>query len=594
MVSTLPHSAAPAASRPASPEVEARIYSKDYWDLVLEQLGRRKLFRLGLGVLAVLYGLAIFAPLIGNDRPYKLVAIDYGGYAQAVRALGGLGSRAALGVVASGEEGGPSATPDSERVAQNRRQVDAVAVRLDLMRQYLPDGEDAALTEYQDDLESLQARAERGEAVDVAQANALAERAQLLSEEFAAARDGSPGKTLVPHTSYPLAESLGWGSIFFMVLWVLLVLFPLWNGLWNRRLLAGDRERIRRTRRAKFAVLLGVPAAAALAWAMFVGGGSPPFDVAPYKRGLTEGTLVAVEPPLVAPVPLGYAELHKEEGYRPPTWLPSSRLNSDGRYITGPRVLRPDAVTGFLPPPTPVEVRFAEALPNAPHRHLMGTDELGRDFFVRLLWGGRVSLAVGILSASLLTVVGVLIGSMAGYFGGWVDTAIMRVIEILQSIPAFFLILAALAFFDPKVLDVPPIFIIVLAIGFVSWTGTARLVRGEFLRLRNQEFVLAAQALGFSNLRTIFRHVLPNAMSPVLVSAAFAVASGILMESAVSFLGFGVRHPEASWGSLVSESRSPDHWWIQVFPGVFIFITVTCYNLVGDAVRDALDPKMKV
>jgi peptide/nickel transport system permease protein len=208
------------------------------------------------------------------------------------------------------------------------------------------------------------------------------------------------------------------------------------------------------------------------------------------------------------------------------------------------------------------------------------------------LWGGRVSLVVGLLSAFLLTVIGVVMGSLAGYFGGWVDILIMRAIEILQSIPAFFLILATVSFIPPD--RIPPIFAIVIVIALVRWTGTARLVRGEFLRLRDQEFVIASEALGFSNRRTIFKHVLPNAMSPVLVSAAFAVAAGILTESAVSFLGFGVQYPQASWGSLVNESKSPEFWWIQVFPGLMIFLTVTCYNLVGDAIRDAMDPKMKV
>jgi peptide/nickel transport system permease protein len=149
-----------------------------------------------------------------------------------------------------------------------------------------------------------------------------------------------------------------------------------------------------------------------------------------------------------------------------------------------------------------------------------------------------------------------------------------------------------MAFTDPKV--VPPIIAIVVVIALIRWTGVARLVRGEFLRLREQEFVLAARALGFSSRRTMFRHVLPNAMSPVLVSAAFAVAAGILTESAVSFLGFGISEPASSWGALVNENKNPEYWWVQVFPGVLIFLTVTCYNLVGDAVRDALDPKMKV
>jgi peptide/nickel transport system permease protein len=209
-----------------------------------------------------------------------------------------------------------------------------------------------------------------------------------------------------------------------------------------------------------------------------------------------------------------------------------------------------------------------------------------------MIWGGRVSLSVGILSAALLTIIGVIIGSIAGFFGGWVDVGIMRTIEVLQSIPAFFLILLALAFTDPQTLN--PMFAIVIVIAIVRWTGVARLVRGEFMRLREQEFVVAAQALGFSSARTIFRHVLPNAMSPVLVAAAFSVAAGILTESAVSFLGFGIQEPQASWGSIVNESRSADHWWIQMFPGLAIFVTVTCYNLVGDAIRDAMDPKMKV
>jgi peptide/nickel transport system permease protein len=252
----------------------------------------------------------------------------------------------------------------------------------------------------------------------------------------------------------------------------------------------------------------------------------------------------------------------------------------------------PDALIGGRAAGKAFVVRAGESQPNAWDRHLAGTDESGRDVFGRMIWGGRVSLSVGIVSATLLTLIGVLMGSLAGYFGGRVDVAIMRLIEVLQSIPSFFLILMAMAFTDPKV--VPPIIAIVVVIGLVSWTGVARLVRGEFLRLREQEFVIAARALGFSSARTIFGHVLPNALSPVLVAAAFAVAAGILIESAISYLGFGVRPPDASWGSLVNESRSLQHWWIQVFPGVLIFITVTCYNLVGDAIRDALDPKQRV
>ena len=584
---------APGTGEPSTLIDEGSTYSKDYWDLVFEQLAHRGMFKIGMWILAVLYGLAIFAPVIGNDRPVKLVAIDYGGYERANRALGGLVA-AATGRLeeAAGAEALAKAATDSER------ELEAVSVRLETMRTYLPPEEHGRLDALQAEFAAVVEEASAGRAPPVDRLGALAEEASAVSAEYISggptAAPDAPGKRLIAHKSYPLADGLGWGSVLFIVLWVVLVTYPAWNKVWNNLALGGDRERIRKHRRLKAVVLIGGPALAGALWAVLIGGGAPAFDVSPYKRALTEGTMVAVEPPLLTPVPIGYAETHKEEGFRPPTWLASARLDSNGRYMTGLRVAKADPITGYLPPPTPVEVRFGEALPNAPHRHLAGTDELGRDFFVRLLWGARVSLAVGILSAVLLTVIGVVLGSLAGYFGGWVDTVIMRVIEVLQSIPAFFLILAALAFIDPNKVGVPPIMIVVVVIALVRWTGAARLVRGEFLRLREQEFVLAAQALGFSNRRTIFKHVLPNALSPVLVSAAFAVASGILTESAVSFLGFGVQHPEASWGSLVNESKSPEFWWVQVFPGVLIFITVTCYNLVGDAIRDAMDPKMKV
>jgi peptide/nickel transport system permease protein len=163
--------------------------------------------------------------------------------------------------------------------------------------------------------------------------------------------------------------------------------------------------------------------------------------------------------------------------------------------------------------------------------------------------------------------------------------------EVILCFPAFFLILMVVAFTDPD--DLPPIIAIALVIGLVRWTGVARLTRAEFLKLREQEFVIAARALGLSSLRTIFRHILPNALGPILVSGTFAVAAGILTESALSFLGFGVSEPVPSWGSLVNESRSPEHWWIILFPGLLIFLTVSCYNLVGEAVRDAVDPRLE-
>lgn len=585
---------------------EGGLYSKDYWDLVIEQLARRPLFKLGVVVLTLIYGLAIFAPVIGNDRPVKLVAIDYGAYAKAERLLGVIG-RNALAESAKIAAGGEDVEQASEAL---ERHLSGVKTQIAEVSRFLPEATGELLSAWRKEwsaaLRGGVEPPEVGSADGGPQPGSLEEAVESLGPHevlpyFDRALNVTPPSAggplpeelpLVPETRRPLLENLGARTVFFMALWVLVALWPLWNRSWNQGLLHGDRERIRGARKLKFAVLLGVPLVVALIFGSLFGYGTSGQNSSPEKYALTTGDAVAYEAPVLAPMPYGFAETHTEEKFRPPTWLRHARLDSNGQYMVGARMPKPDPVTGYLPPPTPVETRFGEPWPNAPHRHLLGTDELGRDFFVRLLWGGRVSLVVGLLSALLLTVIGVVMGSLAGYFGGWVDIVIMRVIEILQSIPAFFLILATVSFIPPDA--IPPIFAIVIVIALVRWTGTARLVRGEFLRLRDQEFVIASEALGFSNRRTIFKHVLPNAMSPVLVSAAFAVAAGILTESAVSFLGFGVQYPQASWGSLVNESKSPEHWWIQVFPGLLIFLTVTCYNLVGDAIRDAMDPKMKV
>lgn len=608
-------------SRPALPSVpppggealEATVYSKDYWDLVFEQLGRRKLFRIGMAVLALLYASAIYAPLIANDRPYVIEAIDLDGYANAVRNLSAVATAAERKAEQTPAE--YLASRSTEEAAPTLRAAleeehNALILRTELMRRYLPEGRGAELVELESLFELGLEQSERGDReAAVATFGEAKTLARALRSELAALDPAEPeegGVPLVAAKSYPLMESLSHWEIFFMVLWALLLTWPLWNRVLNRLVLGGNRELVRRWRRRKLAGVLALSALSAVGWRLTVHGGGQPFDVAPYKGALTDGGMLLVKAgmgagesdsasrPVWPPVPYGFAETHPEAMFRPPTWRHNAEIDEEGRYVRGPRAAASvaDETTGFEAAVTPIEVRAGELPRNHPLRRIAGADELGRDFFTRILWGGRVSLTVGILSAALLTVIGVVIGSIAGYFGGRVDVTIMRGIEIIQSIPAFFLILLAMAFVDPQV--VHPIVAIIVVIALIRWTGVARLVRGEFLRLREQEFVLAARALGFSSRRTIFRHVLPNAMSPVLVSTAFAVAAGILTESAVSFLGFGTRPPEASWGSLVSESKNPSFWWIQVFPGILIFLTVTCYNLVGDAFRDALDPKMKV
>ena len=226
---------------------------------------------------------------------------------------------------------------------------------------------------------------------------------------------------------------------------------------------------------------------------------------------------------------------------------------------------------------------------HAPSRtYLLGSDGNGRDLLTRMIWGSRISLSVGFVAVAIFVFIGILVGTVAGYFRGWVDIALSRLIEIVICFPAFFLILAVLAFLQPGLLN------IMIVIGITGWTTEARLVRGEFLRLADQEFVLAARALGVSNYRIIFRHILPNGLAPLLVAASFGVASAILIESSLSFLGFGISIPVPSWGGILNEARENFRfWWITIFPGLAIFSTVTAYNLIGEAVRDAIDPRLK-
>lgn len=221
--------------------------------------------------------------------------------------------------------------------------------------------------------------------------------------------------------------------------------------------------------------------------------------------------------------------------------------------------------------------------------HPLGTDGDGRDVAAQLVWGARVSLSVGIVAVGLAVLIGVILGAAAGFYGGWVDIVVSRLIEVMICFPTFFLILAVLAFVGPSIYN------IMIVIGVTGWTGVARLVRGEFLRLKSREFVTAAAVAGAGDLRVILRHILPNAMAPVLVSATFGVAGAILAESSLSFLGFGVPPSTPSWGSLLSQAMSymDIAWWLTLAPGLMVFMTVTAFNLVGEGVRDAVDPHMK-
>ncbi|MEM8711125.1 MAG: ABC transporter permease [Planctomycetota bacterium] len=603
-------------------------YSKDYWDLVFEQLGKRGLFKFAMVVLTLLYGVAVFAPVIANDKPYVIESVDVNGYGRALRLLRTTASSAARLAGQSDADYAKvlenSDTAPPTRAAAARVEFEAAENRLAIIEPALTD-EHSPLTApyraaFEEGLALLDGGKDEEAATKLSEAKDVGKDLRKSLKAFDPAKPDAGGIPLVSSVEHPLAESISPFEAALMAFWILVALWPIWNWIVNRILLFGNRDRIRAARKVKL-LLVTIISVGAGAWWYAQYGQVAEFDAVDYKGSLTKGDRVLLpvgkttmdlaseggvdEAGLVvwAPIAFGFSELHEPEKYRAPTWTEKSKVDPETGENIWARSERERIAAAAIaageeaPPEAPadpiqVEVRRGEPDVNEGARHPLGTDESGRDILSRMIWGSRVSLSVGILSAALLTVIGVIIGSIAGFFGGWVDIAIMRTIEILQSIPAFFLILLALAFTDPKTLN--PMFAIVIVIAIVRWTGVARLVRGEFLRLREQEFVVAARALGFSSSRTIFRHVLPNAMSPVLVAAAFSVAAGILTESAVSYLGFGIQDPEASWGSIVNESRSSQQWWIQLFPGLAIFVTVTCYNLVGDAIRDAMDPKMKV
>ncbi len=243
----------------------------------------------------------------------------------------------------------------------------------------------------------------------------------------------------------------------------------------------------------------------------------------------------------------------------------------------------------YISPYDPSAIDIKDILVGPSMSHPFGTDDLGRDVLSRMIWGSRVSLEVGFVAIGIATIIGILLGAAAGYYGGYLDSAIMRFVDIMLSIPTIFLVLAVIAILEPN------IFNIMIVIGLTSWMEPARLVRAEFISLKEREFVTAARSLGATDRRIIFKHILPNGLSPILVSATMGVGGAVLVESALSFLGLGVQPPTPSWGSLLSAGKDNIEiaWWLSAFPGLAILITVLGYNLLGEGIRDALDPRQR-
>ena len=316
-----------------------------------------------------------------------------------------------------------------------------------------------------------------------------------------------------------------------------------------------------------------------------------PYD--PNEPGAGGAVVHKFQPPMSSVLILG----HIYEGE-----VAAKGMRVDGDQVTLDRVekhaRRDDILLKHLGPPKrgwsrdAHKVRTMELnghrVPYRMERHLLGTDSNGRDLLSRLIYGSRISLSIGFAAMFVAVTLGILFGSLAGYFGSWIDTLIMRLVDILMAFPRLLLLLLIVSVYEGA-----GIFTVVVILGATGWMGVSRLVRAQFLQVKELDYSVAAKAFGYSRSRIMFRHLLPNCMAPVIVNATLLVGNTILVEAGLSFLGFGVQPPDASWGNIISDGRDwlERGWWISTIPGLLIVFAVVCFNLAGDALRDALDPR---
>ncbi len=617
-----------ASATAKDPRPPAAPRGQSQWELIAREFRKRRLAVAASLMILFLVTVSIFAPLLANDRPICYVGVNRFEFLEAARTLRGamgqvieartrepalqtksenltIAARARLEEIPTGAppdmaarlgrlaDRTLAALADSDRPrslrelkdvrrrwsvdfpeAGFRPLIDAISQVLDVRTQ-----QDKARTTMDDfpRTAGLQIRL-MSAALPATSAAKVRELGQRILQTF---REPDPAKQteelrshqqdvrstvegldaeLLVRTRWPVFASLIGSDIAFLVANLMLLAWPVWSRVLRRwEGPAGDGANAW----WPAAILVGLPLVCGLTWWLVV---PQRVDRTDYKSGVLGRDDLEKKAPVVfqsvvwPSVAYGLDEIDLVGKTRAPAWYKQAQANPDSKPISrwsGP--------------------------------HWLGTDELGRDILCRMIWGGRISLSVGIVAVAIYVSIGVVVGSLAGYFRGVCDLILSRIIEVVICFPAFFLILTIVAMIGPG------LFNIMVVIGLTGWTGIARLVRGEFLRLVDQEFVLAGRALGYSPLRLIFRHVLPNALAPVLVSATFGVAGAILTESALSFLGLGITVPTPSWGGILADGRTAllRAPWLIHFPGLAIFLTITSYNLVGEALRDAADPRLR-
>ncbi|MDQ6832490.1 MAG: ABC transporter permease [Chloroflexota bacterium] len=300
---------------------------------------------------------------------------------------------------------------------------------------------------------------------------------------------------------------------------------------------------------------------------------------------LSRAPIPVLEPGTRAPAPPFLGGRPARQGFAPLRWIVANGRIAFGGTVIGIAAL----VAAFAPvlAPQRPEAQYVQLRLAPPgSAFILGGDGLGRDVLSRLIFAGRVSLSIGLLSMLITLIVGVSIGAIAGYFGGWADRLLMRLTDLVLVFPTFFLLILAVATFGRSLT------LLILMIGFTSWPANARVVRALMLKLRRQDFVAAARVIGADDLRIVARHLVPQLIPVIIASATIRVASNILIESGLSYLGLGVAEPTASWGNMVADGArfARQAWWLVVFPGAAIFLVVLAFNLFGEGLRDALDP----